>query len=226
MIALVGSGEYLPAMAAVDRSLLDSLGEAPRVVCLPTAAGRESAERITYWCELGVNHFRGLGANATALRVINRQDTQDASFAERVAAANFVYLSGGKPDYLLDTLKDSQVWKAILDVLGRGGVLAGCSAGAMVMGEWLPGFAGGKRAFGLLPGAVVIPHFDELPSWVAPLLRLWAGRGGRMVGIPGYTALAADHGTCKVLGKGSVSVWGRGEKRAYLPGDTVVWEGG
>ncbi len=40
-IALVGSGEYLPPMEAVDRDLIRRLEKPARVVCLPTAAGKE-----------------------------------------------------------------------------------------------------------------------------------------------------------------------------------------
>ena len=45
LIALVGAGEYLPIINEVDRHLLESVntnGRAPRVVCIPTAAGQES----------------------------------------------------------------------------------------------------------------------------------------------------------------------------------------
>lgn len=41
LIALLGSGEYLPVMDDVDRYLLENCGangRKPRVVCLPTAA--------------------------------------------------------------------------------------------------------------------------------------------------------------------------------------------
>ena len=72
MLALVGSGEYLPAMEAVDRTLLDRLPEAPRVVCLPTAAGTEGPERIAYWSRLGVEHFTRLDAQAEAVPVVDR----------------------------------------------------------------------------------------------------------------------------------------------------------
>lgn len=49
MLALVGSGEYLPPMEAVDRYLLGLLKTEAHVICLPTAAGREGSERIDYW---------------------------------------------------------------------------------------------------------------------------------------------------------------------------------
>ncbi len=46
MLALVGSGEYLPPMEAVDRFLLGWLKCEAQVICLPTAAGTEGPERI------------------------------------------------------------------------------------------------------------------------------------------------------------------------------------
>ena len=61
-LALVGSGEYTVEMDHVDRFLLARLPDKPRVVCMPTAAGREGRERIAYWSELGTRHFSRLGA--------------------------------------------------------------------------------------------------------------------------------------------------------------------
>ncbi len=133
-LALIGSGEYLPSMKPVDRLLLARLAGEARVVCLPTAAATEGAERIRYWSELGVRHFVGLGARAEAVGVIDRLSAHDASCVARVESANFVYLSGGKPRYLYDTLVGSPTWAAIMRVLEGGGVVAGCSAGAMICG--------------------------------------------------------------------------------------------
>ena len=62
-LALVGSGEYLPAMEPVDRYLLGQLAQPARVVCLPTAAGTEGEERIEYWSNLGTSIFPGWGLN-------------------------------------------------------------------------------------------------------------------------------------------------------------------
>ncbi len=50
LIALLGSGEYLPVMDDVDRYLLANCGaegRKPRVVCLPTAAGQEGEKNIS-----------------------------------------------------------------------------------------------------------------------------------------------------------------------------------
>ena len=104
MLALVGSGEYLPVMEPVDRKLLSRLQKTPRVVCLPTAAGQEDPERIDYWSRLGVDHFTRLKVEVESLPVIDRASANDEGFAKAVAGANLVYLSGGKPNYLYDSV--------------------------------------------------------------------------------------------------------------------------
>jgi cyanophycinase len=88
-LALVGSGEYLPPMEMVDRFLLSQLKEAPRVVCLPTAAGNEGPQRLGYWARLGIEHFTRLGAQVETVGVIDRATAEDESLAARIRAANF-----------------------------------------------------------------------------------------------------------------------------------------
>ncbi len=191
MLALVGSGEYLPPMENVDRILLQRLPAPPRVVCLPTAAGTEGPGRIGYWSRLGEEHFSRLGVPVRSLAVIDRASANDPALAGLVAESNFIYLSGGKPNYLFATLEGSLVWKSILAVLEKGGMLAGCSAGAMIMGEAFFGFSGQARSqgFRLLPGATVIPHYDEIPDWVVAPVRGWITHGLTLIGIEANTAL-------------------------------------
>jgi cyanophycinase len=218
MLALVGSGEYLPPMEPVDRELLARLGVSPRVVCLPTAAGREGPARIGYWSRLGVEHFTRLGARAEALPVIDRASADDPALTAAIAPADFVYLSGGKPDYLYRTLAGSRAWEAILSVIARGGLLAGCSAGAMVMGERFFGFPGWNAGFNLAPGVTVIPHFDEIPAAMLRSVRFLAGNALIVVGIEGNTALVQDGGRYEVLGSGGVTLWSRAGKTCYTAG--------
>lgn len=218
MLALVGSGEYLPPMEPVDRELIARLPESPRVVCLPTAAGREGTERVEYWSNLGLEHFTRLGAEVQALPVIDRESADDPRLADRIAGANFVYLSGGKPDYLFAALRDTRTWKAILTVLERGGLLAGCSAGAMIQGEKFFGFPGWKSGFKLLPGKTIIPHYDEIPESVMAPMRLLAGKSLTILGIEANTALLKTSGRYEVLGSGGVTVWNKAGKARYTQG--------
>jgi cyanophycinase len=225
MLALVGSGEYLPPMEATDRELLQRLPSPARVVCLPTAAGTEGPDRIGYWARLAVEHFTRLGVSVRSLPVIDPAGAGDPAFAAAVAEANFVYLSGGHPDYLYRTLNGSLVWRAILSVLEKGGLLAGCSAGAMVMGEILFGIPPWRRppGFRLLPGAMVIPHYDEIPPWAAVLLHLPAGRRLTTVGVEANTALFVQDGKMEVIGSGGVTVWNRSGKKRYTQGSLPSW---
>jgi cyanophycinase-like exopeptidase len=223
MLALVGSGEYLPAMAPVDRWLIGQLPAPVRVVCLPTAAGTEGHARIDYWSRLGVEHFTSLGVEARTLPVIDRHSADDPSHAAAVAEANFVYLSGGKPDYLHRTLDGSRVWQAILLVLEHGGLLAGCSAGAMILGEKFFGFPGWKHGFAFLPGATIIPHFDELPGSMIRSVHLMAGKELAILGIDGYTALVKTGDDYAVLGSGGVTIWNRHGKTRHTAGALPSW---
>ncbi len=218
MLALVGSGEYLAPIEALDRTLISRLKAPARVVCLPTAAGTEGEERIGYWSRLGVQHFTRLGAQVEAVPVIDRQSANDEGLAATIAQANFVYLSGGKPDYLYRVLKGSRAWEAIERVLADGGLLAGCSAGAMIMGEKFFGFPGWKQGFNFLPGTTIVPHFDEISdAWLAPIRPIMA-RGLTLLGIEGNTALVKNGSTTEVLGSGGVTIWNKSSKTRYTQG--------
>lgn len=187
--------------------------------------GRRRPRADRYWERLAVGHFTRLQVPVRSLPVIDSASANDSELAGAITEANFIYLSGGHPDYLYRTLNGSLAWKAILSVLDKGGLLAGCSAGAMVLGEILFGIPPWRRmsGFGLLPGAMVIPHFDEFPAWISTLLHLLAGRGLTTVGIETNTALFVKHGTMEVIGNGGVTVWNKAGKRRHLQGAIPPW---
>jgi cyanophycinase len=222
MLALVGSGEYLPGMEPVDRELLRRLPEPPRVVCLPTAAGQEGPERIAYWSQLGVDHFTRLGARVEALPIIDRVSAHNADLARAIAQANFVYLSGGKPTYLYQTLAESPAWQAVQSVLAHGGLLAGCSAGAMILGEKIVGLPFLKPGFNFLPGHIVMPHYDEISKNFRTAIHWMAGPALTVVGIEGYTALVVNGLRAEVLGSGGVTIWNRTGPTRYAHGPLSV----
>lgn len=230
LIALVGSGEYLPVMEEVDRHLLASLhtnGNKPRVVCLPTAAGKEGDQSINRWSNMGITHFENLGADVTALRIIDRESANDGKYASVLEEADLIYFSGGDPGYLYETLRDTRAWNAAQRAWARGAVYAGCSAGAMILANRMPSFrwAGTQAGFGLVPIEFVIPHFDAIPAIWKPMLYALNKQlkdGQRTVGIDEQTALVGTlHGEWKVMGKGNVQVFARDQKSIYKAGDIV-----
>ncbi len=222
-VALVGSGEYLPPIEPLDHWLLGRLSEPGRVVVLPTAAAPDGPGVPERWNRMGVEHFTKLGAAVTPIMLLTRQDAESSALAEQIAAANFVYLSGGKPRYLLETLRDTACWRAIVGVHAAGGVVAGCSAGAMALGEALFDFPQIWRtlpALGLVRGVAIIPHFDELPGVIRSQIRR-AGNDIDTAGVEGNTALVVTHAGWQVQGSGSVTIFGKAGKTRYTAGQTI-----
>jgi len=228
-LALVGAGEFLSAMQAVDAELLRRAG-GRRVAIVPTASAPDGAGVPERWAALGCEHFAALGAQPEAVMALDAAACGAPAYVEVVSRADLIYFSGGKPDYLLQTLHGSPLWEAVLDVLTRGGVVAGCSAGAMILGGWIPArprLRSGlwRPGFGLVPHTVVLPHFDEIPRWVTRPLVWLRPRRSILVGIDGSTALVGRRGAWQVFGKGRVVVEGGGRRttarQGPLPADLV-----
>ncbi len=121
---------------------------------------------------MGVAHFGELGAEVEPVLVRDRPAADDPASAQAIGEADLIYLSGGKPAYLLDALSGSAVGRALMDAHQRGAVLAGCSAGAMVLAGDAFDFRVGlapwplrwRAGLGFVPGASVVPHYDAWPE--------------------------------------------------------------
>ncbi len=204
-LALVGSGEYLEVMASVEGALID--GRPPRYVQLATAAAPEGADRLAYWHDLGRAQARRLGVEPVIIPVNNRVDADNPEFAGAVRGAGLIYLSGGDPGYLADTLRDTAVWRAIVEEWRGGAALAGCSAGAMAMTSWIPSLRHPKRGhtpgLGLLPHLRVIPHFDYFHRAIPHVLdHFLAPRDGEtLIGIDEETAIVGGPTEWHVAGR-------------------------
>lgn len=222
-VALVGSGEYLTPIQPVDMQLLAHLTGEPRVVVLPTASAPDGEGVPERWAQMGVAHFRQLGVHVEPVMLLERADAENPGIVAAIAQANFVYFSGGKPRYLLETLRDTAAWRAICEIHAGGGVIAGCSAGAMVMGTALfdfPRFWHTIPALNLAPGLMIIPHFDEIPRTMLATLKLTNGRP-TTVGVDGSTALVGQTGRWTVYGSGGVTVFEGQRRTRYTAGEEV-----
>lgn len=229
-VALAGSGEFLPVMQPVDSALLR--GRPPRAAFLPTAAALEGDERVAYWLDLGRRHYQAMGIEPVPVPVCTRADAEDPELAALVAGVGLVYLSGGDPHYLADTLRASAVWRAIVTTWRQGAALAGCSAGAMALGAGAPalrerrhGVADGvPNGLGLVPGLAVIPHFDQIGRWspdAAERFLAWSPAGTVTLGIDEETALVSEGDRWTVWGKGSVWVLQPGSRTEVAPGQVI-----
>src|SRR5215218_1490994 len=163
-VALVGAGEFLPAMADFDLGLLAATGRAQaRVAILPTASVPDGDEAFLRWAAMGVEHFSALGAEVEPVLVRTRADADDAAHAQAIGEADLVYLSTGKPAYLMATLEGSKVGRALWEASRSGAIIAGCSAGAMALADrqfefrraHLPWPLRWRRGLGLVSGVAV-----------------------------------------------------------------------
>src|ERR1019366_8797072 len=105
-------------------------GRPQRAVFLPTASAEEGPQRVRYWIDLATAHYASMGVEPVPLEVLDREDAERPELASKVAGAGLVYLSGGNPGYLANTLAGTAVWQAILEAWRLGAAIAGCSAGA------------------------------------------------------------------------------------------------
>ena len=231
LITLVGSGEYLPVMKDVDRYLLDSLkvnGRKPRVVCLPTAAGKEGDSSVDRWSNMGIQHFTEMGAEVNAAKIIDQESANDPHWDTFLEGADLIYFSGGDPGYLYQTMKGSRAWNSAQRAWERGAIYVGCSAGAMILAKRMPSFrlAGTQEGFGIVPATFIIPHFDAIPGIWKPIvfgLQRQLKKGERMIGVDENTALVGTlGGTWTVMGKSKVQIFTRDGKMGYTNGQTLA----
>jgi cyanophycinase len=208
LIALVGGNEFRGDCEPMDRGLLARLGSRPKVIIIPTAAAHENPDLAA---ENGVRYFQRLGAQAEPVMIINAETARQPELVARLGNADLIYFTGGDPVYLLETIRDSPAWKASREMLQRGRMLAGSSAGAMILGGqmWAPG-SGWREGLGLVPSIAVIPHHASLASrWNAAHMHASLREGVILVGIDEATALVGP--PWQVLGPGQVTVY-RGKK--------------
>lgn len=196
-IALLGSGEFLPGMEALDRRLL--AGRPAQVVHLPTAAGQESGRRLRYWRDLALRHFEGrIGVEVTTLGVLDSNSANDPRNVALLDGAGLIYLSGGNPGYLAEALRGSDVLTRIRNLCRNGTALAGCSAGAAALTAVAPDVRsgeGGGLGLGIVPGLAIIPHYDVMRRWRRNMIRRFGDvtpDGVTLVGIDENTAIITD----------------------------------
>jgi cyanophycinase len=205
-LALIGGSEWTPGCEGFDQELL-RLSGAREVLVLPTAAAYWHPERAV---ATATSYFSALGASVKACMVLRRADAEDKVNAGVVRGARFVYLAGGSVLHLRSVLKASAVWEALAEAWTAGAVLAGSSAGAMVLGDTMVDPRGGALTLGLglLAQLAVLPHANNWSEEKTHRTVRLASRGLRIAAIDERTALvrAAD-GQWRVEGQGRVKIW-------------------
>ena len=220
-LALHGGGEFQRGSEMGDRRLLVAAGGADaRVIVVPTAAAREYPAASA---QNGVNWFRQLGARADAALVIDGRSANDPQLAASIEHASLIYLPGGDPLVLVDTLRASLAWNAIVKAYEQGVSIGGASAGAMALGArmWNPRTGDLIDGLGLI-SIVTLPHFQAASLDRARALRQQLERSSRLFGIAERTSAIWDGSQWTAWGPGEVVEIAVDEVRRYPSGESFL----
>jgi cyanophycinase-like exopeptidase len=217
VICLQGGAEFGPLGAGMDADLLRLAADGPVVVtALAGAPGREydTANRN------GVRHFAGLGGSAV-VAAPDARDDEDAAYAV-ARGAGLLVLPGGSPSRLLAALTETRIGLAVSEVLDRGGVVMGASAGAMVLCAytWLPDRGGEVvPGLGLVPGCLVLPHWQEGRRGQVEAVQRGLPADVVVLGLPEQSGLLVSGADVTAMGHTAVTLMGR-QRRRLDPGAT------
>ncbi|MFO0848722.1 MAG: cyanophycinase [Gemmataceae bacterium] len=168
-------------------------------------------------------------ADVTVLHTRDRKLVDDPEFSKPLLKAKAVWFGGGRQWRFVDAYEGTLTERRFREVLARGGVIGGSSAGASIQSEYMPRghplgntvvmAEGYERGFGYLPGAAVDQHFfarkrtGDMEKLMAAYPKLLG------VGIDEGTAVVVAGSTAEVIGKSKVAFF---DWRAGRP-DGSAW---
>ena len=194
-----------------DRFFEAAGGKDAKLVVVPTAG----SEALYDESSRSVKMFQKVGA--TDVHLLHTRDPKEADTAEFCAVlkdAKAVWFAGGRQWRLADSYLGTKTEAAFHDVLKRGGVIGGSSAGATIQGSYLVRGApegnhimmspGHEAGFGFLRNAAIDQHLlaRKRENDLLPVIRKHPQLLG--VGIDEATAIVVKGQTAEVIGKSKV----------------------
>src|SRR5947209_3226304 len=225
-LLLEGGAEFGGQMAEPDRRAIELAGGPNALISIiPTAAAPDNNHQ--HAGNNGVRWFRSLGAAQVAsLPLIDKASANDLQLAAIIAQSCLIYMLGGFTGYLGETLKGSSSWQAVLRAYELGAVIAGSSAGAMVICQYY--FDPAKRqiveGLGLLPNTCVLPHHNTFgKTWASQMTQLLPA--AVLLGIDERTGMLDDGEAgrktgWRVYGQGAVTLYRHGRPTLYRTGES------
>src|SRR5262245_37283927 len=131
-VIVVGGGQMGPEI--YSRFIEAAGGPDALIIDVPTAGG----DSVYTQDAPGVRGWKAAGAkNVYVLHTKDRKLADSDSFATILAKAGGVWFEGGRQFHLVDSYAGTKSEKGFHDVLARGGVIGGSSAGASIIGDFL-----------------------------------------------------------------------------------------
>lgn len=191
-------------------------GKDANIVVIPTASSIP--------VEVGENYleaFATLGcANVTVLDIRSKKDSEKQDSIDLIKAANCVMFSGGDQSKIRDKIGGTKIHEIIKDRYQneKGFVVAGTSAGAMMMSQEM--IAGGSATEAFIKGAVTMyKGLGLVPSLIIDTHFVKRGRFGRIseavaqfpnlvgLGLAEDTGMIIKNNKCRVIGSGMVIIF-------------------
>lgn len=220
-LLLEGGAEFGGRMRDPDLKAIELAGgfNAP-IRIIPTAAAPDNNHQRAG--NNGIRWFQSLGAkDVISVSLLSRIRADDKNIAQSLREAKLIYLLGGFTHYLGQTLKDSIAWDGAMEAYRNGAVIAGSSAGAMVMCQFYFDPSAGRVHDGLnlVSNSLVLPHHDRFgKSWAPKLIKK----------IPEVTLIGIDEQT-GMLNDGENNAWniyGAGEVTLYRADQVETYKAG
>ena len=212
-ILLEGGAEFGGRMADPDSQAMTLAGgpDVP-IRIIPAAAAPDNNHQRAG--QNGLDWFRGLGAtNVSVLPLIDSSSADDPDIVAALAKSRLIYLLGGFPHYLGQVLNGSRSWQAMLTAYRSRAVIAGSSAGAMVLCEYYydPITSQVAKGLNLVKSTCILPHHNTFgKDWIPRLQNL----------PPNIILLGIDEET-GVLNDASQNAW-----RVYGKGTIILYQNG
>jgi cyanophycinase len=161
-------------------------------------------------------------AGAKNVEVLHGRQPEEIDSPENLALlkkAKAIWFDGGRQWRFVDSFEGTKVLDLIRDVLKRGGVIGGSSAGASIQAEYMVRGSplgnlemmaeGYERGLGFLPGVAVDQHFTQRKRFddMTALMKAYPQLLG--IGIDESTAIVVTCSTAEVMGKGHVHFYDR-----------------
>jgi cyanophycinase len=188
-------------------------GSAAEFVVIPTASETDNFDSRTS----GAKVLRSAGA--TKITILHTHDPALADteeFVKPLRTARGVWFNGGRQWRLADAYLNTQTQSAINEVLARGGVVGGTSAGATIQGSYLVRGAvegntimmapGHEEGLGLLKGVAIDQHVIKRKriADMAPVVEKHPELLG--LGIDESTAIVVQGDQFEVIGDSEVVI--------------------
>lgn len=219
--ALVIAGGNLKDPAIFDRFIELAGGKEAKLIVVPTAGGNlrpdgalrvyKEEEVIAPWIKRGLSNVKMLHTHDPKIA-----DTED--FVRELRTANAVWFDGGRQWNIVDSYANTLTYREFHNVLDRGGVIGGTSAGATIQGDYLVrGAVAGsdivmspepnhQKAFAFLRRTAIDQHINARNRWddLIPVIKKFPELLG--IGLSEDTAIVVQGDVFEVMGKWKVAV--------------------